>query len=312
MDVILDVDPGVDDALAILLALASPELNVRALTVVCGNVPLERGIDNALRVLAFAGRDDVPVYAGADVPLSREPVHATEVHGESGLGHANLPPSSQKPRAGAAAFLDATLNAEPGEVTVVAVGPLTNLAAAERAFSGCLNRARKIVVMGGAVAEPGNASPCAEFNFFADPEAAKEVIAVANNLTIVPLDVTHQAGIGKAEIESSIRPMGTERSAFFCDATEVVVSHDTRAGGYPGVFLHDPAAVGYAINAELFQIKKMSVDVETEGELTSGQLVADRRVGAPGDGRTGCVQDVAMGVDAEGLLDLFRARVLDT
>ena len=310
MDVILDVDPGVDDAMAILLALASRELNVLALTAVCGNVPLDTGADNALRLLGFSKRDDIPVYRGAATPLSGDPVHAFQVHGESGIGNATLPPTASVPMDGAAAFLASALVDNPGEITLIAVGPLTNLALAEEASPGCLNLARNVIVMGGAVAEPGNASPTAEYNFLADPEAARRVVSMVDHLTIVPLDVTHRIGIDSREIEESIRSSGSDRSAFFCKATEVVVQHGSETGGYHGVYLHDPAAVAYAIAPECFEVEMLRIDVETSGELTTGQLVVDRRVGVTGGKRRGCRRAVALGVQSDAVLRLFRQRVL--
>ena len=310
MDVIFDVDPGVDDALAILLALASPELNVRALTVVCGNVPLDIGVDNALRLLKFADREDIPVYSGANSPLSRPAVHATEVHGETGLGNTQLAAAQRSAIPDAVGFLSSTLNAEPARITLIAVGPLTNLSQVERVAPGTLNRAKRVIVMGGAVSEPGNATPSAEFNFFVDPEAAAEVVRAVDRLTIVPLDVTHQVGVSAVEIEESIRPLGTERAGFFCGATEVVVRLGAQWGGYEGVYLHDPAAVAMAIAPDLFDVKSMWVDVETDGRLTSGQLVADRRAGVAESKRKGVRRGIALGVKSDQVLDMFRKRVL--
>lgn len=310
MDVILDVDPGVDDALAILLALSSPELNVRAVSVVCGNVPLDVGTDNALRVLNLAGRNDIPVFTGADRPLVRSPVYATQVHGSTGLGRADLPLPERTVEDRAPAAIVDMIGRQPGELTVIAVGPLTNLAHAERLSPGILDKAREVIVMGGTVCEPGNASPTAEFNFYADPEAAAEVIAASERLTIVPLDVTHRVGIGEAEIEATIRLVDSPRCEFFSDATEVVVQHGAEHGGYAGVYLHDPAAVAYAIEAGLFRCETLYASVETRGAFTSGQLVVDRRVGIPESGRVGRLAKVAMGVDAERLLTMFKTRVL--
>lgn len=311
LDVILDVDPGVDDALAILLALSSPELSVLGLTVVSGNVPLESGTENALRVLAFADREDIPVFKGADHPLKRSPVHAKRVHGESGLGAAVLKAATRPAKEGAVGFLIESLNEHVGQVTLVALGPLTNLALAERHNSGTLNKARQIIVMGGAVSEPGNASPVAEYNFYADPDAAREVIGACGRLVVVPLDVTHRIGIGRDEIERQIAPLGTPRASFFRQATEVVVRHGRETGGYDGVYLHDPAAVAYAIRPNLFGVESFWADVEAEGRLTSGQLVTDRRFGVPDGERKGHRIRVAMEADAELVLRLFRQRVLD-
>lgn len=308
MDVILDVDPGVDDALAILLALSSPEICVQGLTVVCGNVPLVRGTENALRVLAFAGREDVPVFIGADRPLRRQPVHATEVHGASGLGDAVLCAATQEAREDAVGFMVEMLDQRPGEVVLLAVGPLTNLALAEHQSPGILSKAKQIVVMGGAVSEPGNASPTAEFNFYADPDAAREVILAGADLVLVPLDVTHRIGIKREEIE---RVSGqSPRAEFFVQATSAVIRYGQKTGGYEGVFLHDPAAVALAIHPDLFSTEKVYCDVETDGELTAGQLVVDRRSGVLVAKRKGKPIEVALETDAAGVLELFNDRVL--
>ena len=179
--VILDADPGVDDALAMMLALGSRELEVLGICTVCGNVPMEVGTGNALKLLALLNRDDVPVYAGACRPLKRKAVYATEVHGKGGLGDAVLPPAGRPSSGDAVAFIVDTLSARPGRVTLIAVGPLTNLALAESRSPGVLKKAREVCVMGGAIDEPGNVTPAAEFNFFADPDAARQVVALRRN-----------------------------------------------------------------------------------------------------------------------------------
>jgi purine nucleosidase len=310
LDVILDVDPGVDDALAILLALSSPELCVLGVTTVSGNVPLDRGTDNALRILAFCGRSDVPVYRGADQPLQKMKVHAEEVHGETGLGSACLPDADFEARDGAVSFLCKTLSEREGEITVVAVGPLTNLALAERQAPGILAKARNVVVMGGAVAEPGNVTPTAEFNFFADPDAAQRVLASTDNVVLIPLDVTHRVGIPKADIVGRLARKATERTRFFEQATRAVVNYGKRTGGYEGMFLHDPTAVAFVLRPDLFGVETVFADVEVEGALTAGQLVVDGRDVAEAE-RKGFPTRVAMEVDANPVLRLFEERVFD-
>ncbi|HAA75628.1 TPA: nucleoside hydrolase [Candidatus Latescibacteria bacterium] len=310
MDVVLDVDPGVDDAMAILMALSSPELNVVALMVVSGNVPLDTGVENARRILAFAGRSDIPVYRGADRPLVRDPVHAMEVHGPSGLGNAVLSPSDVTARSDASGYLVDLLEDAERAITILAVGPLTNLALAEWAFPGILRRADAIVVMGGAVDVPGNATPTGEFNFVADPNAASVVVGAGSDLALVPLDVTRQVGVSADEVER-IRSLDSERAKFFAKATEVVIKRGTEADGYRGIFLHDPTAVAFAIEPGGFESEELWASVETDGSLTSGQLVVDRRRGVAGAEPVGSPISVTMKVDAESVLDLFRKRVLE-
>jgi purine nucleosidase len=308
LDVILDVDPGVDDALAILLALSSPELRVLGVTTVSGNVPLDRGTDNALRILAFCGRADVPVYRGACQPLEKKRVHSEEVHGESGLGSACLPESEVEARDGAVGFLCKALSEREGEITVVAVGPLTNLALAEKLAPGTLAKAKAVVVMGGAVAEPGNVTPTAEFNFFADPDAAKLVLASTGSVVLIPLDVTHRVGIPEADIVARLAHEGTERTRFFEQATQAVVNFGKRTGGYEGLYLHDPTAVAFVLRPDLFGVETLFADVEVEGPLTAGQLVVDARDVAETE-RKGFPTRVTVEVDAGSILQLFEERV---
>ncbi|MBS11485.1 MAG: nucleoside hydrolase [Gemmatimonadetes bacterium] len=310
MDVVLDVDPGVDDAMAILMALSSPELNVIALTVVSGNVPLDIGVENARRILAFAGRSDIPVYRGADRPLVRDPVHAMEVHGPSGLGNADLAPSDVDARNDAPGYLVDLLEEAGRSIAILAVGPLTNLALAERMSPGILRRADAVVVMGGAVDVPGNVAPTGEFNFVADPHAASVVVGAGSNLVLVPLDVTRRVGVSADEVER-IRDLGIERARFFAQATEVVIKRGTEADGYRGIFLHDPTAVAFAIQPGGFETEELWASVETDGSLTAGQLVVDRRKGVAGAEPVGSPISVAMDVDAQGVLELFWKRVLE-
>lgn len=304
--IIIDADPGVDDALALLLAIHAPQLDIQAVTVVSGNVPLSTGTQNALDVLAFAGVEGIPVYQGADRPLVREPVHAREVHGARGLGAASLPASIRQARAGAVDYLVAQV----GEgMTVVALGPLTNLALAERDQPGLLKRAKEIVVMGGAVLEPGNASPTAEYNFFADPHAAREVLASGANLTLVPLDVTHQIGMTAEEIEGLSGSGAVERVRFFQQASSIIVEHGRATGGFAGIHLHDPVAVGWVLAQELFETGLFWMDVETDGTLTSGQVVVDRRR-VDDANRTGREIRCVMGGKVGDFITLFLKRAL--
>lgn len=308
--VILDTDPGVDDALAIMLALSSPELDVLGLCTVSGNVPLDVGTRNALGLLAFLGRVDVPVFVGADRPLQRDPVFATEVHGAGGMGRAILPVSTVDAHEDAVGFLVETLSTRSGEVVVIAVGPLTNLALAEQREPGVLKKAKQVIVMGGSIAEPGNSSPTAEFNFYADPHAAQLLIRSGANVVLVPLDATHQVMLRAADIETQIVPLATERSQFVVDAVHNVLALYERGGREPVVYLHDPLAVGMAIAPALLGVETVPVDVETEGVLTLGQVVADLRV-APSKGYRGIPTDCVMKVNAEGFLSLFLDRVLE-
>lgn len=305
---ILDTDPGVDDALAIMLALGSSELDVIGICTVSGNVPINTGTRNAQGLLQLLDRTEIPVYAGADQPLKRDPVFATEVHGESGMGQAVLPEPSQKIKGDAVDFLVQTLSDQPGEITIIAVGPLTNLALAEQRQPGILQKAKQVIVMGGAIAETGNSTPVAEFNFYADPHAAQIVVHSDAALLIVPLDATRQVVLSETDIENQIASLKTVASQFVVDAVQNVFALYRQLEREPIVYLHDPLAVGAAIAPELLRSETLYIDIETSGDLTMGQVVTDRR-GLPPPYRLGEPVKCAMHVNAEAFLSLFLTRV---
>ena len=194
-----------------MLALGSPELDVIGICTVSGNVPLNTGTRNAQGLLQLFDRTEIPVYEGADQPLKRDPVFATEVHGESGMGQAVLPEPALDVRGNAVDFLVQTLSDQPGEITIIAVGPLTNLALAEQRQPGTLQKAKQVIAMGGAIAETGNSTPVAEFNFYADPHAVHTVIHSGATLLIVPLDATRQVVLSESDIENQIAPLENSR-----------------------------------------------------------------------------------------------------
>ena len=302
----MDVDTGVDDALALLLALSSPEVELVAVSTVAGNVPLPRTTDNTLRLLQWAERADVPVYAGAERPLVRDAVAADDVHGATGLGAAQLPEARTAPAGDGVEFLLSTLQARPGEVTLVATGPLTNLAQAEAQVPGVLQRARQVVIMGGAVGVPGNVTPTAEFNFYADPHAARQVLASGAELVLVGLDVTEQVWLEQATLQAC-----TGARAAFCQAAcEPVIAFEAAHYGFAGMHVHDPVALGAALWPQLFRTQQLWVDVETTGELTAGQVVVDQRTLASDQERLGQPVACAMDVERTRFLELFAERVL--
>ena len=295
---ILDCDPGVDDAMAILLALGAPGVEVLGLSTVCGNVPLHRATRNALQVLELAGRADVGVYEGAPRPLVRDPRHTEYFHGESGLGRALLPGPGAKPRGNGVDFLVDCLSARPGEVSVAAIGPLTNLALAERRRPGVLRRARKIVVMGGAVRVAGNATAAAEFNFYADPEAARQVMGSGARLVLVGLDATRQVSLEPGDMDHCRGPLGR-----FCReaaGTGFAFAQSRRGSGR--FYLHDPTAVALALAPHLGKGETLPLEVESEDAVRAGQVLVDERRGQP----VLCVLDV----DRSGVVDLFTRHVL--
>ena len=302
----MDVDTGVDDALALLLALSSPEVELAGVSTVAGNVPLQRTTDNTLRLLQWAGRGDVPVYAGAERPLVRDAVAADDVHGATGLGAAHLPEARTLPASDGVEFLLSTLQARPKEMILVATGPLTNLAQAEARVPGVLRQARQVVIMGGAVRVPGNVTPTAEFNFYADPHAAHQVLASEAELVLVGLDVTDQVWLKQADLLACTGPY----AAFCRAACEPVIAFESAHYGFAGMHVHDPVALGAALWPQLFRTQQLWVDVETTGELTAGQVVVDQRALASDQERLGRPVACAMDVEQARFLELFTERVL--
>lgn len=302
--VIMDVDPGVDDALALILAAHHPTLDLLGVSVVCGNVELQQAATNALKVLKLVGRDDVPVFTGAGAPLVRPLEGAEDVHGEGGLGGAELEESDALPAGDSVSFLVDSLHKRPGQVTLVATGPLTNLALAEKQAPGTLEMARRVVVMGGSLAAPGNVTPTAEYNFYADPHAAKQVLQASANLTLVPLDVTSKVFLVPDDLANSAT---SAVGRFGARAAAKVIEFEQRTSGRALMHLHDPLALALAAEPELCRVESRWLDVETSGELTSGQVVDDRR---PLQALSGRAIDCAVEVDAERFLNLFRRLVL--
>jgi len=308
--IILDVDMGVDDALAIMLALQSPEVELLGISTVFGNVPLNQATRNALQVLELMGRDEIPVYVGAGEPLVRKLVYAAAVHGESGLGDAVLPDPEVLPAGNALDFLIQGIQARPGEVIVVATGPLTNLALVEKKQPGILDQARRVLVMGGALAEAGNITPVSEFNSFADPHAFHQLIKAETNMSLIPLDVTHQLGMAAETIAARLAGRDDAIARFIRESTRTVIAFEQEHYNYAGVHLHDPAAVAMGIDSSLFERETLVLDVETMGELTTGQVVVDRRPFSDEEERQGYPVDCAMKVDVDRLMHMFEHRVL--
>jgi len=273
--IIIDTDPGQDDAVAILLALASPELEVLGLSVVAGNVPLHHTERNARMICELAGRPDLPVHAGCDAPLSRKLVTAEHVHGKTGLDGVTLPEPAMPLAPGHAVdFLIETLCREkPGSVTLVPIGPLTNIATAFRRAPDIVPRVQEIVLMGGAYFEVGNITPTAEFNIYVDPEAAKLVFASGAPLTVMPLDVTHRALTSRAWVEG-MRAMGRVGQAV-ASWTDFFERFDREKYGSEGAPLHDPCTIAWLLQPELFSGRYINVEIETQGEYTLGMTVAD-------------------------------------
>jgi len=275
--IIIDTDPGQDDAVAILLALASPEeMELLGITCVAGNVPLHLTAANARRVCELAGRPDVPVFAGCDAPLRRPLVTAEHVHGKTGLDGVELPaPKMPLQDRHAVDFLIETLRAEPaGSVTLVPIGPLTNIATAIARAPDIARRIGRIVLMGGAYFEVGNITPAAEFNIYVDPEAAQAVFACGAPITVLPLDVTHKALVTAPRV-AGFRALGTPVGATVASWTDFFERFDKEKYGSPGAPLHDPCTIAWLLRPQLFSGREINVEIETQGQFTRGMTVAD-------------------------------------
>ena len=274
--IIIDTDPGQDDAVAILLALGSPELELLGITAVAGNVPLALTQKNARTILELARRTDVPVFAGADRPLLRPLITAEHVHGKTGLDGPTLPsPTMPLQDMHAVDFLIRTLRSEPaGTVTLCPIGPLTNIALALMHAPDIAGRIAEIVLMGGAYFEVGNITPAAEFNIYVDPEAAAKVFACGAPITVMPLDVTHQALTNAARVQA-FRDLGTPVGQAVAEWTDFFERFDKEKYGAAGAPLHDPCTIAYLIRPELFSGRHINVEIETLSELTRGMTVAD-------------------------------------
>ena len=274
--IIIDTDPGQDDAVAVLMALAAPELDVLGLSAVAGNVPLPLTVANALKVCELAGRPDVPVYAGCDRPLVC-PLHtAEEVHGKTGLDGPDLPKPTLKPQGTHAVdwLVDTIMAAPDQSITLCPIGPLTNVAMALRREPLLCRRLRQIVLMGGSVFAGGNASPAAEFNIFVDPHAADIVFRSGVPLVMMPLDCTHQVQI-RSEWVRDLRGLGTRVGAAVADMLSFYQRYDMARYGTTGGPLHDPCVIAYLLRPDLFEGHRCHVAIETTSPLTLGMTVAD-------------------------------------
>ena len=317
--IILDVDPGIDDAMAMLLAFRSPELDVEAITVVAGNVVVDQGAVNALALVELAGRTDLRVAKGAGAPLARRLTTAEVIHGEQGLGETELPaPTKTLDPSHAVDVIIEVCRANPGEITLVPVGPLTNIALALMREPELVELVPEIILMGGSIAG-GNASPAAEANVHNDPEAAQIVFQSGIPITMVGLGATRQTRLTRDDLPRLKKgdPIGNyvaELANFYLKFPETL--------GFPGASLHDPLAVGMAIDKSIaIELTPMRIAVETKGELTAGETVAnrglyleivervgdrDRLVSFP---RVEPNADVPVVVDAERFRDLFFNRL---
>lgn len=274
--IIIDTDPGQDDAVAILLALASPELEILGLTAVAGNVPLALTERNARMICELAGQSQIKVFAGCAAPLARPLVTAEHVHGKTGLDGITLPaPTMPLSPVHAVDFLIETLRSQPaGSVTLCPLGPLTNIATALQRAPDIAPRIAEIVLMGGAYFEVGNITPTAEFNIYVDPEAAQIVFGAGVPLVVLPLDVTHKALTSRARVEA-FRALATPVGQAVAAWTDFFERFDMAKYGSQGAPLHDPCVIAYLLRPDLFTGRHINVEIETEGRFTTGMTVAD-------------------------------------
>jgi len=305
--IFLDVDTGVDDALAIILALRSPEFSLQGISTVSGNVSLAQTTANTLTVLDILDAPLIPVAAGAAAPLLAPAITAGDVHGNDGLGGMirAFPPTRRRAAEDAPCLLLEAIRRFPGELILIATAPLTNLALAIRRDPETMRHLRSLVVMGGAIRVPGNVGPVSEFNFAADPEAAAIVLRASLPLTLVPLDVTERVTLTRRLVEESSR--GGAVQTFIRQITAATMAFHREHEGADGMFLHDPLAVGVALDPSLVRQEPLAVTVETQGTFTAGMAVADLRRRC----RAVPTANVCVEVEADRFLRLFTQRVLD-
>jgi len=275
--IIIDCDPGQDDAINLLLAFSSPEaLDILGITTVAGNVPLELTERNARLMCDIAGRDDAPVFAGCDRPLERELLTAEKIHGKTGIDGVDIVVPQQPLREQhAVEFIVETLRAaEDNSITLVPTGPLTNIATAIETDRSIMDKVREIVLMGGAMREGGNQSPSAEFNILVDPQAADLVFRCGRPITAIGLDVTHQV-LGTPQRRNRIRAIDNDVARATVGMLDFFDRYDTAKYGSLGAPLHDPCTVAYLLTPELFEGKLCNVSVETRSELTMGHTAVD-------------------------------------
>lgn len=303
---IIDCDPGVDDAVGLFLAFGSPELDLLAVTAVGGNVPVSRTGRNARILRQIAGREDVPVFLGADRPLVRDPAGAGEFHGAEGLGDLTPfePPFPATPGHAAEAIVDIVMGRPEGSVALAMMGPLTNLALALRREPRLAARLGPVSVMGGARSEGGNITASAEFNIWADPDAAAEVFASNLNLTVFGLDATHQVRATDARI-ARIEAIDTPQAQAAASMMRFSQRVEREIVGWDAPPVHDPVTVAWFLKPDLFEVRPCHIQVETASDLTRGHTAVEFRGVDPATAR----HHWAVAADADGLFDLLAERV---
>jgi len=307
--ILIDTDAGVDDALAIIYAMRSPEIRVRAITTVAGNVEVDKCTRNVRLLLEYFSDAEKPeVVQGARKPMKADLVTAPEVHGVDGLGNTQ-PRQRHAQRSGGdrgAECIRDFCEAYSGQLIVVALGPLTNIARALKKYPKSLSKVKRIVTMGGAFRVPGNTGPVAEFNYFVDPHAAHTVMNSGLPITVVPLDLTQQMVFTRTEALQATRGSGSRLSAFVLQFTRGYMRYHLKTEGFDGGFLHDPMAVAIAADSSLARVLSMHVDVEQSSRLTRGMSVADFRRKPDA---TAPLVEIALAVDKKRFRKHFFQRV---
>ncbi len=303
--ILIDTDPGIDDSLAILLALASPELKLEGVSVVHGNCSVDHALANALGVLQLGGAPEVHVAQGFSLPLVQPSLLAPETHGNAGIGYATLPPTDSKPVAQHSVdFLIDQILSAPGEITLVCIGPLTNVAVAIRKEPRLIQAVKEVIIMGGAIRHQGNTTPLAEFNVYVDPHAAHMVYHSGMPITLVPLDVTYQCALTHADVER-LQKIPSPITTFVADSTRFYMEYHDSYQKIEGCIINDPLALALAFAPELCDYEEHYVDVDISGGVSMGKTFADfyHATNQPANMRT------ALGVRARDFLNLFVQRI---
>ena len=305
MKVILDTDPGIDDALAFILLKAMPEVALQAITVTHGNTSVEKCTTNALKLVELLGMQNIPVAMGADQPLVKALSVAEETHGDTGLGHAILPqPTIRAIDQNAANLIIELVNANPGEITILCIGPVTNLALALLKDPSLRKKIKNVLSMAGTIHYPGNATPSSEYNVFCDPESFDILLRSGIDLTIVPLDVTYQCLFTKEHV-ARLKGARADIETFINRSTAFYMEFHAEYQGIHGCAINDPLAAAILIKPELVTFREYYVDIELHGEFTTAKLSADH-FSATGNQPNA---KVAMEVDVSGFMDFFIERV---
>ena len=303
--ILIDTDPGIDDSLAILLALASPEITLEGLTVVHGNCSAEQGTRNALSVLELAKAENIPVAKGCDLPLVQPSLLAPETHGNSGLGYAKLPDPTSKPivQRGSDLLIEKIM-ASPGEITLVAIGPLTNIALAIRQEPRIVQAVKELIIMGGAIRHEGNTTPLAEFNTYVDPHAAHIVYHSGMPITLTPLDVTYQC-ILLAKDVARLQKIKSSIPDFIAAATRFYMEFHDEYQGIQGCVINDPLTLALTFAPDLCNYEEYYVDVDISGGVSMGKTFADfyKMTAKPAN------MKVALSVRARDFINLFVERM---